>query len=37
LKEFLLDHDFSEERINSTLEKLQKKEEGKKQKSIFDF
>jgi flap endonuclease-1 len=37
LKEFLLDHDFSEERINSTLEKLQKKEENKKQKSIFDF
>jgi flap endonuclease-1 len=37
LKEFLLDHDFSEERINGTLEKLQKKEDNKKQKSIFDF
>jgi flap endonuclease-1 len=37
LKEFLLDHDFSEERINSTLERLEKKEEAKKQKSLFEF
>jgi flap endonuclease-1 len=37
LKEFLLDHDFSEERINTTLEKLGKKEDLKKQKSLFEF
>ena len=37
LKEFLLKHDFSEERINSTLEKLEKKEDLKKQKSLFEF
>lgn len=37
LKEFLLKHDFSEERINSTLEKLEKKEHLKKQKSLFEF
>jgi flap endonuclease-1 len=37
LKKFLLEHDFSEERINSTLEKLEKKNEAKKQKSLFEF
>ncbi len=37
LKEFLLKHDFSEERIDSTLEKLEKKENSKKQKSLFEF
>ena len=37
LKEFLLDHNFSEERINSNLEKLEKKEEARKQKSLGDF
>lgn len=37
LKEFLLKHDFSEERIDSTLEKLKKKEDSKKQKSLFEF
>jgi flap endonuclease-1 len=37
LKEFLLNHDFSEERINSSLEKIEKKEEAKKQKSLFEF
>jgi len=37
LKDFLLKHNFSEERINSTLEKLEKKEEGKKQKSLFEY
>ncbi|TKJ17414.1 flap endonuclease-1 [Candidatus Woesearchaeota archaeon B3_Woes] len=37
IKEFLLKHDFSEERINSTLEKLEKKENSKKQKSLFEF
>jgi flap endonuclease-1 len=37
LKKFLLDHDFSEERIRSALEKLQKKEDAKKQMSLGDF
>jgi len=37
LKEFLLEHDFSEERINSTLEKLEKHQESKKQRSLADF
>ena len=37
MKKFLLERDFSEERINSTLEKLEKKEESKKQKSLVDF
>lgn len=37
IKEFLLEHDFSEERINSTLEKLEKSQETKKQKSLFEF
>ena len=37
LKSFLIDHDFSEERIDSALEKLGKKEEAKKQKSLFEF
>jgi len=37
LKKFLLERDFSEERVNSTLNKLEKKEEVKKQKSLFEF
>ena len=37
IRSFLLEHDFSEERIDSTLEKLEKKEETKKQKSLFEF
>jgi flap endonuclease-1 len=37
LKEFLLEHDFSIERIKLSLDKLNKKEEEKKQKSLGDF
>jgi flap endonuclease-1 len=37
LTKFLSAHDFSEERINTTLEKLKKGEETRKQKSLFEF
>lgn len=37
IREFLLGHDFSEERISSSLAKLEKKEEEEKQKSLFEF
>lgn len=37
VKEMLLKHDFSEDRINSGLEKLEIAEEGKKQKDLGDF
>jgi len=37
IREILLDHDFSIERINSGIEKLDKLEESKKQKGLGDF
>jgi flap endonuclease-1 len=37
LKQILVSHDFSEDRINSALEKLEKLEESKKQKGLNDF
>jgi len=37
VKKILLDHDFSENRINSGLQKLDKMEEGKKQKGLGEF
>jgi flap endonuclease-1 len=37
LKKLLLDHDFSENRIDSGLEKLRKLDENKKQKGLSEF
>ena len=37
IKQILLKHDFSENRINSALQKLQQLEEAKKQKGLSDF
>jgi flap endonuclease-1 len=37
LKKILLEHDFSENRIDSGIEKLRKLEEGKKQKGLSEF
>jgi len=37
LKKILLDHDFSENRIDSGIEKIKKVEESKKQKGLGDF
>ena len=38
LMKILIDkHDFSEERVNSALEKLEKEKEEKKQKGLTDF
>jgi hypothetical protein len=35
IREILLEHDFSEERINSGLDKLRGEREKKKQKTLF--
>lgn len=37
IKDILLEHDFSEERINSALEKLDEAKEKAKQKTLFTF